>query len=83
MKTKFDAILKIKPDAQITEANGVVSFNDGNPTNITEQQIETKLNELLNQEDTTAADRTNAINKLKGATYSALTDAEAKALFGE
>jgi len=27
--------------------------------------------------------KTSAINKLKGATYSALTDAEAKALFGE
>jgi mannitol-1-phosphate/altronate dehydrogenase len=32
---------------------------------------------------TRKTNRTSAINKLKGATYSALTDAEAEALFGE
>jgi len=79
MITKFDAILAIKPDAQITEADGVVSFNDGNPTNITEQEIETKLNELLNQEDTTETDKATGKQKLKDL---GLTDAEIKALIG-
>ena len=43
-----------------------------------------KLRDAKDLEDSTrVSNRTSAINKLKGATYSALTDAEAKALFGE
>jgi hypothetical protein len=43
-----------------------------------------KLRDAKDLEETTrVSNRTSAINKLKGATYSALTDAEAKALFGE
>ena len=44
---------------------------------------ETKAQELKQKDEDRKTARTSAINKLKGATYSALTDAEAKALFGE
>ena len=46
---------------------------------IDKASIETEKQEETNKKNA----RTSAINKLKGATYSALTDAEAKALFGE
>jgi hypothetical protein len=43
-----------------------------------------KIRDAKDLEETTKiSNKTSAINKLKGATYSALTDAEAKALFGE
>ena len=43
-----------------------------------------KIRDAKDLEETNRTNaRTSAINKLKGATYSALTDAEAKALFGE
>jgi len=45
--------------------------------------VDAKIAELKQADADKVTDRTNAINKLKGATYSALTDAEAKALFGE
>ena len=44
---KLDAILAIKSDAEVsTLANGSLNWIDGNPTNITEEQITTKLAEL-------------------------------------
>ena len=52
-------------------------------TKPTEDEIEAKRVELQNESSNRLSARTSAINKLKGATYSALTDAEAKALFGE
>jgi len=60
-------------------AKGQFRFSD-NPT---EEQINAKVQELKDAEVARNNARTSAINKLKGATYSALTDAEAKALFGE
>lgn len=45
--------------------------------------VDAKIQEFKDADADKITDRTNAINKLKGATYSALTDAEAKALFGE
>ena len=47
-----------------------------------ETDINAKVQELKDADTAKANARTSAINKLKGATYSALTDAEAKALFG-
>jgi hypothetical protein len=44
--------------------------------------VDAKIQELKDAETDNKNARTSAINKLKGATYSALTDAEAKALFG-
>jgi len=49
----------------------------------TEAEVNAKIQELKDAETDNKNARTSAINKLKGATYSALTDAEAKALFGE
>ena len=49
----------------------------------TEAEVNAKIQELKDAENNKVSARTSAINKLKGATYSALTDAEAKALFGE
>ena len=49
----------------------------------TEDEVNAKVQELKDAETASTNARTSAINKLKGATYSALTDAEAKALFGE
>ena len=49
----------------------------------TEAEVNAKIQELKDAEADKVTARTSAINKLKGATYSALTDAEAKALFGE
>jgi len=47
-----------------------------------ETDLNSKIQELKDAETANTNVRTSAINKLKGATYSALTDAEAKALFG-
>ena len=44
---KLDAILAIKSDAEVVSvADGSLNWIDGNPTNITEEQITTKLAEL-------------------------------------
>ena len=50
---KLDAILAIKSDAEVsTLANGSLNWIDGNPTNITDEQIATKLAELQAEYDT-------------------------------
>ena len=49
---KLDAILAIKSDAEVsTLANGSLNWIDGNPTNITDEQIATKLAELQAEYD--------------------------------
>ena len=58
-------------------------LNDETATMPTEAEVNAKIQELKDAETVNTNARTSAINKLKGATYSALTDAEAKALFGE
>jgi len=62
-------------------------IHDDSKSKPTEQECTDGLAQLQSDFDTEKTNRTNArtsaINKLKGATYSALTDAEAKALFGE
>ena len=59
-----------------------IIVHDSSITKPTEAEVNAKIQELKDAETATANARTSAINKLKGATYSALTDAEAKALFG-
>ena len=50
-----DAILAIKSDAQVTsKADGSLIWHDGNPTNITDSQINTKLAELKTAYDNKA-----------------------------
>ena len=59
-----------------------VIVHDSSITKPTEAEVNAKIQELKDAETANTNARTSAINKLKGATYSALTDAEAKALFG-
>ena len=60
-----------------------IIVHDSSITKPTEAEVNAKIQELKDAENNKISTRTSAINKLKGATYSALTDAEAKALFGE
>jgi len=53
------AILKIKSDAQVTIGGNdidtcTIDWHDGNPTNITREQIKTKLDETNYQRDRAA-----------------------------
>ena len=59
-----------------------IIVHDSSITKPTETEVNAKIQELKDAENNKVSARTSAINKLKGATYSALTDAEAKALFG-
>ncbi len=44
---RINAILEIKSDAEVSQIiNGSLVWHDGNPTNITDEQIATKLAEL-------------------------------------
>ena len=60
-----------------------IIVHDSSITKPTEAEVNAKIQELKDAETDNKNAKTSAINKLKGATYSALTDAEAKALFGE
>jgi len=55
---------------------------DSSITKPTETEVNNKIQEIKDEETNFKNARTSAINKLKGTTYSALTDAEIKALFG-
>ena len=46
MTSKIKAILALAPNADVTEYNNVITWNDGNPNNITEEQIIAKQAEL-------------------------------------
>ena len=51
-----EAILKIKSDAQVSVSGKdidtcVIEWHDGNPTNITKDQIKAKINETAYQRD--------------------------------
>lgn len=66
-------------------ADGIVEWhytNKSQPSQSDLDALETEANALETEIANRPTDRINAINKLKGATYSPLTDAEAKALFG-
>ena len=71
---------KIPNDQRMTYENIIV--HDSSITKPTEAEVNAKIQELKDAKADKVTARTSAINKLKGATYSALTDAEAKALFG-
>tara|TARA_R100000329_G_C7551437_1_gene194861 strand:- start:13 stop:279 length:267 start_codon:yes stop_codon:yes gene_type:complete len=83
------AILKINPNAEFKvsadDVNRITWLNGTTPIPVADIQAQIPVVETeIEQEETNRTNaRTSAINKLKGATYSALTDAEAKALFGE
>ena len=62
--------------------NNLEVINGSKPAYLTWSNIQSEITELENEEKNSHANKISAINKLKGATYSALTDAEAKALFG-
>jgi len=70
------------PNSERMQYQYIKIIKDG-ATMPTEAEVNAKIQELKDAETASTNARTSAINKLKGATYSALTDAEAKALFGE
>ncbi len=80
-KTHDDNGDKIPNDQRMTYEN--IILNDDTATMPTESEVNAKIQEIKDAETDNKNARTSAINKLKGATYSALTDAESKALFGE
>jgi hypothetical protein len=71
---------KIPNNQRMTYAN-IEIIKEG-ATMPSEADVNAKIQEIKDAETDNTNARTSAINKLKGATYSALTDAEAKALFG-
>ena len=86
----IEAILEINPNAKVVVRGSDIDTCEiewlEETTPISKVDIKNKIEEMPTEEEkriATANARTSAINKLKGATYSALTDAEAKALFGE
>ena len=80
-KTHDDSGNKI-PNKDRMQYQYIKIIKDG-ATMPSETDINAKVQELKDADTAKANARTSAINKLKGATYSALTDAEAKSLFGE
>jgi len=84
----LDAVLAIKPgaEAEISDEDlSTIKWYDGNPTGITNEQIQIKYDELIAAEDAKVAsksnDKTSGKAKLKAG--EALTDAEISALFGD
>ena len=53
----IDAIRAIKSDIAVTVRGDDITWDDGNPTNITQQQIDTKLAELQAEYDAQAYSR--------------------------
>ena len=79
-------ILAIKSDAQVSVSGddiNTIEWHDGNPTNITNQQILTKQIELQNIEDNRIANeianKQSALTKLSAL---GLTEAEIKSIIG-
>tara|TARA_Y100000356_G_scaffold114884_1_gene103654 strand:- start:1 stop:315 length:315 start_codon:yes stop_codon:yes gene_type:complete len=79
-KTHDDEGNKI-PNDQRMQYKYIKIIKDG-ATMPSEADVNAKIQEIKDADKARADAKTSAINKLKGATYSALTDAEAKALFG-
>ena len=83
----LQTILNIKSDAQVTLIAGDIDrliWTDGNPTNITKEQILAKQSELQEAEDAAVAQKaTDKVNaKAKLIAGESLTEAEADALTG-
>ena len=84
----LDALLAINPGtpAEISgEDLSTLKWIDGNPTNITNEQIQTKYDELIAAEDAKAASRDDdkASGKAKLKAGEPLTDNEISVLFGD
>lgn len=81
-----ETILALNPTAQVSclgENVNTLEWHDGNPTNITNEQILNKQIELQNIEDNRIeqeiANKQSALNKLKAL---GLNDAEIKSIIG-
>lgn len=79
-----DAILKIKSDANVTVSGTDIDtceivWHDGNPTNITKEQIKVAINELETEIANKETTKANAKQKLIDL---GLTEEEVKALIG-
>ena len=60
---KLDAILAIKSDAEVVSvAGGSLNWLDGNPTNITEEQISAKMIELEAEYDALSYSRAREVS---------------------
>jgi hypothetical protein len=80
--------LAIKPDAQAQTSGeniSTIDWLDGNPTGITNEQIQTKYDELIAAEDTKVSEKSSnkTSGKAKLKAGEALNDAELSALFGD
>ena len=49
----IDAIRVLREDASVSTRGNEIIWNDGNPTNITREQIDTKLDEIQSEYDST------------------------------
>jgi hypothetical protein len=81
-----EAILAIKKDAQVSVSGNninTIEWHDGNPTNITNEQIVAKQIELQTEEDNKEIlkeqNKQSALNKLKAL---GLNDAEINSILG-
>jgi len=79
-KTHDDSGNKI-PNEDRMQYKYIKIIEDG-ATMPSEEDVNAKIQELKDADTAKVNARASAINKLKGASYSALTDEEAKALFG-
>ena len=82
------SILKIKSDAKVNVNGNTIDgieWLDGNPTNITNEEILAKQTELVQEkeDDKTTLDTNKASGKAKLKAGEALNDAEHSALFGD
>jgi prophage tail gpP-like protein len=80
-----EAILKIKSDAQVSVSGRdidtcTITWHDGNPTNITKDQIKAQIPNV--EQDIVDIENNKTSGKAKLKTGEALTDAEVEALFG-
>ena len=82
------SILKIKSDAKVNVNGNTIDgieWLDGNPTNITNEEILAKQTELVQEkeDDKTTLDTNKTSGKAKLKAGEALNDAELSALFGD
>ena len=81
------AILKINPNAQVSVSGSDINtcqiiWHDGNPNNITKDQIEAKIAELPTVEEEATQTETDAASGKQKLKDLGLNDAEIKALTG-
>jgi hypothetical protein len=79
-----EAILKLKPDAQVSVSGTnidtcIIKWHDNNPTNITKEQIKVVISELENEEADAINKKASGKQKLLDL---GLSEEEVKALIG-